>query len=600
MRFIARILTLLSKEERREAAGLIPLMAAVALLEVLGVASITPFLAVLADPSNESGSSRLPLLGGLLHRQGWAPSALGLGLLSLGTLLLTNALSVAAFYRLYRFAAERNRTISRRLLAKYLGQPYEYFLTHNTAGMGNNILQEVAQVVNGILIAGLQVLTKALASIAIAVMLIAVRPLLAAIIGFTLGGGYASLYILINRRLRDLGRLRVAANTQRFKAALEALAGVKELRVLGRLGEYVQRYDAPTQTASRVQAENQILAIAPRYAMELLAVGGLVTVSVMISTMQTGNGELLPILGLYGFAGFRLMPSLQMVFSGFASIRFSMSALEAIEDTNELPDRSVDVGAQVPGRIEPNESIKMENVSYSYPGADRPTVSRVSLRIPAGAAIALIGETGSGKTTIADLLLGLIQPLSGTLSIDGVNLSAQNVSVWQRSIGYVPQSIFLADDTIARNIALGLPDNAINMESVRRAARMARIHDFIESELRFGYDSVIGERGIRLSGGQRQRIGVARALYNDPPVLVLDEATSALDMITERELFEELRALPGRRTVIMVAHRLATVRNSDRIFLVRGGTIAAFGTFEELERESDLFREMVRGAPASR
>jgi ATP-binding cassette subfamily C protein len=305
---------------------------------------------------------------------------------------------------------------------------------------------------------------------------------------------------------------------------------------------------------------------------------------------------------VYAFAGYRLLPALQVIFQGATHIRYSTAALEEVHQMVRLvdariadPDAFADVDAleALPFR----DRIRFEDVGFAY-ATSGPVLQDVDLEIPSRASVAFVGPTGAGKTTLIDLLLGLLTPTSGRITVDGTELDAATRPRWQARLGYVPQAIYLTDDTVARNIALGLPDERIDPAAVRRAARLAQVDAFVEQELPRGYETVVGERGIRLSGGQRQRIGIARALYHDPDVLVFDEATSALDGTTEDAVYGAIRDLVGEKTVVTIAHRLATVREADRIFLLDRGRLAAAGTYPELLRESALFRAMAREGDA--
>ena len=298
-------------------------------------------------------------------------------------------------------------------------------------------------------------------------------------------------------------------------------------------------------------------------------------------------------IGLYAFAGYRLMPALQLVFAGFAAMRNSQASINAVIydlQAFEAPRAISDA------RIPINSAVELVDARFEYPGEAGWALHPVSLRIPKNTSVALVGATGCGKTTVVDLLMGLLKPTGGSLRVDSVEINERNVRAWQRSIGHVPQQIFLCDDTIARNIGLGLPDSEIDMARVEWAARLARLHDFVTGSLPRGYNTVVGDRGIRLSGGQRQRIGIARALYGDPDLLVLDEATSALDNVTENAVFEALQALAGRKTIVMVAHRLTTVRGCDLICIMEEGRIVERGSYEELMGSSQRFRTLAASA----
>jgi ABC-type multidrug transport system fused ATPase/permease subunit len=290
------------------------------------------------------------------------------------------------------------------------------------------------------------------------------------------------------------------------------------------------------------------------------------------------------------------MPAVQAVYQNVSQLRFSEAALEAL--CSDFASLQIEAPADLENerarthRLPLERALELRDVSYHYPKATRPALHHVSLTIPVFSTVAIVGSTGSGKTTLVDLVLGLLRPSEGLILADGVEITDQRVRLWQRSVGYVPQHIFLADETIAGNIAFGLAPRHIDLAAVERAATIANLHEFVVSELPDGYQTKVGERGVRLSGGQRQRIGIARALYHDPDVLVLDEATSALDNLTEQAVMEAVHRLSNRKTIIIIAHRLTTVRRCDCIHLLEQGQLVASGTFQDLMARSDRFRAM--------
>jgi len=330
---------------------------------------------------------------------------------------------------------------------------------------------------------------------------------------------------------------------------------------------------------------------------EALAIGGVLAITIWLlgsaEAGSTGLGGILPLLGLYTFSAYRMKPALHNIYTGFSQLRFGAAAIETIFNDLNLLGRAVGASAQRPSpQLAARSDIALEGVSFRYQASSKESLSGIDLHIPVGTSAGLVGSTGSGKTTLVDLILGLLRPTRGAVLIDGKPLEGDTVRAWQQSLGYVPQQIFLADTSVLENIALGVPPEDIDVAHAEACARAAQIHDFVESELADGYNTRLGERGIRLSGGQRQRIGIARALYRKPAVLVLDEATSALDAPTEAAVMSGIHALPGQRTLITIAHRLATVRQCDKIFMLKRGRVVGYGTYEELARENADFRRL--------
>ena len=333
----------------------------------------------------------------------------------------------------------------------------------------------------------------------------------------------------------------------------------------------------------------------PTYVLEVVAFGGILCIVLYFLAREEGLAQLLPMLAVFVFAARRIMPALQTIFSDITTLRYNAATLDVLHADFVKTAGFENIFGDLD--VKPllfKKSLRLQDVSFCYPGCDELIISDLSLEIQANTTIGFVGFTGSGKTTLIDIIIGMLVPRSGSIFVDGVPIDENKRVSWQRNLGYVPQHIYLSDDTVARNIAFGIPDEHIDMDRVIRAARVANIAEFIEKNLLSGYDTLIGERGVRLSGGQRQRLGIARALYHDPDVLVLDEATSALDGITEEAVMDSIRALAKRKTIIMIAHRITTVKDCDMIYLMEDGHIIAKGTYAELMDSSETFRAMSR------
>jgi ABC-type multidrug transport system fused ATPase/permease subunit len=387
----------------------------------------------------------------------------------------------------------------------------------------------------------------------------------------------------------------MTTNKERFKVVQEIAGGLKEIKVMGLEAVSLARFRTPARAMARYQTAGLVFARLPRFALEAAVYGGFIAMVLVMLVVRGGAlADLLPLLGLLAMSATKLFPALQQLYQEISSIRFSAAALdrlhaELVATAGTPPPPSA---ASAPALLVPQDRIEFVGVQYRYPQADRPALTGLDLAIAAKSTVGIVGGTGAGKTTVIDLLLGLLHPDAGQILIDGRPLGRETLRAWQRSIGYVPQTIFLADDTIAANIAFGVAPADVDPRLVEQAARAANLHDFITGELPGGYATMVGERGLRLSGGQRQRIGIARALYRDPAVLVLDEATSALDNLTERAVMEAVRALGGQKTIVMIAHRLTTVEACDKIILLEQGRVTAEGTFAELLSRNEIFRRM--------
>jgi len=511
--------------------------------------------------------------------------------------LFISSLSFQALtsYAIQRFSNMRLHTIACRLLGAYLRQPYVFFLNRNTADLSKSILAEVGEVAQHVLIPAMKVVSGTVVATAILGLLLFVDPLLSLTVFTVLGGAYSVIYIFTRRLLRRIGEERLRANKQRFILATEALSGIKELRLMGREQAYIDRFHGPSKRFARHQATSKVLVELPSLAIQAVVFGGILVVILFLMGQYRGIDEFLPLIVLYSFAGSRLLPAFRDIFKNLTQLRFSLPALDTLYGELMLMEKQA-VIKKTSQTLHLRESIKLEEVTYRYPGAESIALSGINLTIPAGKSVGFVGSTGAGKSTIVDIILGLLEPTNGRVLVDGQPLEAHSISAWQRTLGYVPQVIYLTDDTVAANIAFGIPEEQIDQQAVERAARAAHIHEFITQELPHGYASVVGERGIRLSGGERQRLAIARALYHDPDVVVFDEATSALDNVTEKIVMEAIKELHGRKTIILIAHRFTTVRECDRIFLLEHGRLSGEGAFDELSGNNPGFQKLAHAS----
>lgn len=593
-----KLMDLLDARERRRFWLLMGLLLLMGLANMAGVASVLPFLAVLSDPGIVQRNEWLSWLYGLSGAQAPLDFLLWLGVGVVVAYMGGMAVKAGATYALLRFGAMRTHSLSMRMLRGYLNRPYPWFLGRHSSDLAKNVLNEVNQVVMGVLIPMLHMLANGVVVIFLLGLLVAVNPAVALFVAALLGGAYAAIFGVVRRWIGRLGDMRVKANAARFKTAQEGLTGIKEVKVLGLETSLLRRYAGPSRRMAEAVAANAVINDLPKHLLEALAFGGMMAVVLVLAFLNDGElSGILPVAGVYALAGSRMAPALQLVYRNLTAMRFGKPALDALHaDLMSAPAGHPPPPA-APIRL--RERLSLEDVDYAYPKAERGALHGLSLDIPANSTVGVVGGTGAGKTTAIDVIMGLLEPQSGVLRVDGRPIDDDEARrAWRRSIGYVPQQIFLIDDTVTANIAFGLPKDEIDPAAVERAARMAELHRFVTEELAEGYDTHVGDRGVRLSGGQRQRIGIARALYHDPDVLVLDEATSALDNLTERAVMEALGNLGGAKTVILIAHRLTTVERCDEIFLLEKGRGAARGTYSELLERSPEFRAMATGEAA--
>jgi len=563
--------------------------------EVIGIGSIMPFITLASNPDVIRTNKYLNWVYAYFgfHDTVDFLFAFGIGVVVL--LIVSNGSRALVDYAIKRFAAFRQHFISKALLRRYLNQPYLFFLNQNSADLAKNILSEVWTLVNNVLIPGLEMLSRAVISLFIIGLLIAVDPILAISMATIISSIYAAIYLVARKKLERIGRERLKLNGVRYKIVSEAMGGIKDVKLLGKERVFVDNFEDPSRKFALHTTMSDIIADLPKYALETVAFCSILFIILYLILFKGDFQQIVPLVGLYAFAAYRLMPSLQFVFRGSVKIKSHVSVIELLHrhlyDVGG-PERSI---AENSAKMPFASSIRIESMNFSYPNTADPVLKDVDFTIRCNTSVGFVGATGCGKTTLVDIILGLLSPESGTISIDGTALTPENLRSWQNNLGYVPQTIYLSDDTIMKNIAFGIPDGEIDRAAVERAAVMANIHGFITKELPEGYGTVVGERGIRLSGGQRQRIGIARALYHDPSVLILDEATSALDGRTENVIMEAIQAMAHKKTLVMIAHRLTTVKECDAIHLLDKGRIVDSGTFDELFERNEYFRQMAKG-----
>lgn len=594
MNIIKKLKNVLTLTERKNAGVLMGMILVMAFLDMLGVASILPFMTVLSNPELLQNNSLLKNAFTTSRHIGIQTSEqflLVLGMLVFVLLIISLAFKALTNYAINRFALMREYSIGKRLFEGYLNQPYISFLNLNSADLGKRILSEVQVVVGNVMIPIMTLVAQSTVSVALLLLLLCIDPLLALIVGLVLGLAYASIFVVMSDWLKRLGRARIKANQERFTVVSEAFGAAKEVKVGGLEHIYIQRFARPAEIFAKGQAAASAIGHIPRYALEAVAFGGMLLVILYLLSKRGSFASALPIIAVYSFAGYRLMPALQQIYQAFTQIRFASNALDVLH--KDLCNVVVSSDHSSHATLQPlKQAIQLNRVSFRYPNAPQPALKCIDLIIPVRSTVAFVGPTGGGKTTIVDVILGLIEPQEGNLSIDDQPITAANRRSWQRTIGYVPQHIFLADCSIYANIAFGVNANDIDPQAVERAAKIANLHEFVRNELPQGYETIVGERGVRLSGGQRQRIAIARALYHCPKVLILDEATSALDNLTEQAVMEAVNNLGHEITIILIAHRLSTVRLCDRIYLLDRGEVKAFGTYDELMSNNQQFAAM--------
>jgi len=478
------------------------------------------------------------------------------------------------------FAFNVQANLSHRLFMGYLRQPWTFHLQRNSAELLRNVISETSTFAHNGLIPGTTLLVESLVLFGVGMLLLIVEPLGALVVVATLGLSAGIFQRLTRGHVLRWGEARQYHEGQRIQHLQQGLGGAKDVKLLGREEGFFVQFSAHNFISARVgRYQNTVLQL-PRLMLELLTVIGFAALVLVMILRGRGLDTLLPILGLFAAAAFRLMPSVNRVLNSLQSLRYGLPVIELLHSEIRFLSSTATPERQAP--LPFKHTIALEHVCYRYPDTEIFALNDVTLTIPRGAAIGFVGSSGAGKSTLVDVVLGLLAPTSGQVKVDGVDIQA-NLRGWQDQIGYVPQAIFLTDDTVRRNVAFGLPDDQIDGAAVQRAIHAAQLHDFVNS-LPQGNNTLVGERGVRLSGGQRQRIGIARALYHDPQVLVLDEATSALDNATEQGVMDAVNALHGDKTLLIVAHRLSTVAQCDHLYRLEQGRVVDAGSFEGIAK----------------
>jgi ABC-type bacteriocin/lantibiotic exporter with double-glycine peptidase domain len=595
MNTILKIYNLLSIDERKRAHILMVLILIMSVFDMLGIISIYPFLIVLTNP--ELIETNYLLKNIFTFSESFGIYSVKQFLLYLGIivfLIFISSLSFKAMTNLFiiRFVQMREYSFGRRLIEKYLMQSYSWFLDKHSGDLGKNILSEVNNVTERVLAPFINLIAQCVIILLILFFLLFINAKIAITSFLGFGLGYLTIYLLINKKLKSIGSENLKRNKERSVILLETFAAIKEIKMGGLENIFVRRYDLPAVLYAKGYSLAAILSQIPRYAMEALGFGSMLLVILYLMTFIENFSNILPILSIYAFAAYRILPAVQQLYTSLATIKYSQSAIDLLYDDMNINNNAYHYPNH--DQVDLKKQIKIENLTYKYPSSNKLIFKNLNISIKANTTVAFVGKTGSGKTTLVDIIIGLLEAHSGKLLIDDKLINNSNVRNWQKSISYVPQQVYLADDSIINNIAFGVNKEKVNLNFAERAAKIANIHDFIINEMPNGYETTVGERGIRLSGGQRQRIGIARALYSVPQVLVLDEATSALDNITERMVMEGLKSISNEMTIIIIAHRLNTVQKCDIIHVLKDGLIKDSGSYNELMTKSDYFKEMTK------
>ena len=596
MRTLYRKLSyLLTRREKRNGVILFALMILGALFEVVGVGAIPAFVGVISMPERLLEFTSVRVVYDFLGMESPQDMVLwsALGLIVIFT--LKNLYLAFMAYIRARYTSNRQVTISNRLFRAYLHSAYTFHLQRNTAELLRNTNSEAGAITGGVLLPMMSLLMEACVLVFIFVLLFVVEPLVT-LITFGVFGTITVLFYRVTReKITEYAKEEQYHRKQSVQAVNQGLGGFKDARILGREQFFLNSYQESTWFKAKAARFKAVISALPRLFLETMAVAGMLGVSALLVAQDRPLETVVPTLTLLGVAIVRLMPSFTKIAGDFTALKWGQRALDVVYDdivALDSAERELKKRRSSDHR-EPlvfAREIRLDGLSYHYPGSDEQALRDITLSIPHHASVGFVGPSGAGKTTIVDVVLGLLTPTEGRVLVDDVDIQ-DRLPAWQRKIGYIPQHIYLTDDTVRRNVAFGMDDDEIRDEAVWDAIDAAQLRELIES-LPEGLGTMVGERGVRLSGGQRQRIGIARALYHKPEVLVMDEATSALDNQTERLIVDALEQLQGQHTMIVIAHRLSTVRNCDTLFMLDHGRLVAAGSYDELMASSNEFQQM--------
>lgn len=588
-----KLYELLTKKDRVKFVLLFGLMLIGMMIEVIGIGMIPVFISSVADPellfNNRYAAKILTLMGIDDSRE---LLIVGGGIL-IAVFFVKGAYMIGLNYAKSRFVYGRFQSISSALFKTYLFSPYIYHLNRNSADLIRNVTNETSLISNCVLLPILTILMQSVTTLGIFALLLVVEPVIT-VITFLVIGFFSGLTLkLLKNRIRLHGKVAVKERSRLIKGVNEGMGGIKYVAVTNRQNFFFNKFNHYLQNLKKAEIFVSISGQAIKPVNEFVAVLGMMVIAFIMIYQGRPLTAVIPILTLFGAAAIKLIPATTKIVSQLTTLRYYSHSLDPVHrdimgkrDIGSNGSLKADKYETLPFKSE----IVLRDVVFCYPNTELQAINGINLTIKRGEAIGFVGVSGAGKTTIVDMILGLLDPQSGAIYVDGVNITAHK-QAWQNNIGYIPQFIFLADDTIRNNIAFGIPEEKISDEKINAAIKASQLEELVET-LDKGMDTVIGEQGVRISGGQRQRIGIARALYNNPDVLILDEATSALDNITEKYVINAIESLKGKRTIIMIAHRLTTVMNCDRLFTMQNGKIVSEGSYGELLKTSGYFREM--------
>ena len=583
-----KIFLLFDKKEKKSLFYILLLVTIMGLFEFIGVAAILPFVALMIDPTVVEQNQFLKYVYDSLNFKSYNLFFISVGLFLLIINTISFAFKLVTNYTLNVWSHTREHSIGNRLLSYYLNKEYHWFLNKHTTELGKTLLSEVSSVIHLGIRPLIIIVSQSVIILFLLSLTIIVNPLIACSSLLAMSLIYFTIYKIISRQLDKIGEKRYLYNELRYSIIDDCFSAIKLVKLSSNENSWISKFSSYNYKYCKTQAFSDIISTSPRFLLELVLV-----FSVLCSLFYLSfNGDSLtiyfPSIILFAFTSVKIIPSAQQIYTSFSKLKFAKNAINRIYD--DLNGFSESMFCFSNKHFIYKKSIILRNICFHYDSNPSVVLNNINITLNKNECVGIIGKSGSGKSTLIDLLIGLLKPTKGQILVDGVEINSF-ISSWKKIIGYVPQDIYLSDKTIAENIAFGLDEGCFSEEKILRAAKASDIHDFITNDLENGYNTKVGQRGVRLSGGQRQRIGIARALYNDPEIIVFDEATSALDCDTELLVMESIEKLSSIKTIIIIAHRFTTLKKCDNIYMLNNGIISHSGDYNYFSK-NNLFQSL--------
>ena len=597
---VKKIHSLLTREQWRNYLLLQTLFGITAFIQVAGIASLAPFIALIANPGMIHSNRFTQAFYERMQFESDVAFLMFFAGVVMAFIVASNLIAAITTWFTVKFSQNLGLELQSSLYRNYMHKDYVYFSKNNSSKMISMITQEAPRFTYMVIQPLLNLISQLFIVMIIAAGLIYIDPPLALVAIVIIGGGYVSVFRIVKQRLQYHGERLFQTNERKYKLLAESLGGIKEIKLLATESVYEKIVTEVNTANTRSNAIIGLLGDVPKFVIETLAFCALLSLALYLLATRGDSAQIISILSLYAMAGYKLLPAAQTIFKSASQIKANGSVLDALYPAvmEGRWVRGFDKDVETATAAAIHGDIRLSDVSYTYPGAAFAALSNIDLTIRRNSLVAFVGTSGAGKSTLADLLLGFLPPTSGTMHVGDTQITPANARAWQKHLGYVPQNIFLLDDTVTANIMFGASEQQVDPAKIKTAARMANIDQFVE-KLEGQYSFVVGERGALLSGGQKQRVGIARALYHDADVLILDEATSALDNLTEQEIIATITKLKACKTIVMIAHRLSTIKSADQIVFMMNGSIQDSGTFDQLYERNPRFRAMVQSTQDS-